>query len=371
MRPIFQTDFKIPENDEVPYEARQAALEHINASHQSRAKEIGSGAKKFLQIVEKRTKALEALLGSKKYQRLREFVNEQRTLYAEKFQPPGGAEISDEEIQGLRQQQREASLKFLRDINISPDQLQATNARSGKQTESLVSRPADDQTGQLVLPADVPESIRQRKSNPWTVKTPPYQGWEATASGWSYGYGSSANLYTDMSTGLSGSQNYLSNASAGDFDGALQLCDSTVAFWYKVPATGLIEVWVEGQVGEDTNVLTHWNEFGWSSCSTEQQNFLVMRIIGGGGKTYGAMRAALVVSFKKSALEGYWFNHFLPGGNIYWAQLFSDIPYKAGEWVIVQAGTRTSNFSKSDDVEIYSSLLYKWFIKSVWVDSTG
>src|SRR5918997_1566368 len=123
MRPIFQSDFKIPENDEVTYEARQAALEHISALHQSRAKEIGSSGRKFLQIVEKHTKALEALLGSKKYQRLREFVNKQRKLYAEKFQPPGGAEISDEEIQSLRQQQREASLKFLRDINISPDQL--------------------------------------------------------------------------------------------------------------------------------------------------------------------------------------------------------------------------------------------------------
>lgn len=372
MQPIFQSDFKIPENDEVPFEARQAVLEHIHASHQSSAKEIGSNARKFLQIVEKRTKALEDLLGRKKYQRLREFVNEQRRLRAEKSQPAPGAEISDEETNSLRQQQKESSLKFLRDINISVDQLQAINSRFGKQIESLVSRPSGDQMGQLVLPADIPESIRQHKTNPWTVKKPPYDGWENLVYSWKYGgYSLSCNFYVDMSTGLTGSYNYLAIQNPGDFDGAQLRCDSTIAFWYKVPVTGLLEVWIEGQVGENTNSLRHSDEFGWSECSTEQEDFLVMKIVGGGGKTPGKVRESLVCFSNKNALDGYWFNHFLPSGNIYWAQLFSDIPYKAGEWVLVQAGTRTNNFNKSNDVEIDSSLLYKWFIKSVWVDSTG
>lgn len=58
---------------------------------------------------------------------------------------------------------------------------------------------------------------------------------------------------------------------------------------------------------------------------------------------------------------------FVTPGGVYSAQLFTDGPVPANQWVLIRAGTRSSDGSITNDMEINSLSVFKWFLQAVHV----
>ncbi len=58
---------------------------------------------------------------------------------------------------------------------------------------------------------------------------------------------------------------------------------------------------------------------------------------------------------------------FLAQGGIFTARLFSDGPVPGNQFVEIRAGTRSNDGSITNDVEIHSLSVFRWFLQAVHV----
>jgi hypothetical protein len=58
---------------------------------------------------------------------------------------------------------------------------------------------------------------------------------------------------------------------------------------------------------------------------------------------------------------------FLTRGGAFAAQLFSDGPVAAGQWVMIRAGTRSDDWTMTNDMEIHSKSSFRWALERVRV----
>jgi hypothetical protein len=58
---------------------------------------------------------------------------------------------------------------------------------------------------------------------------------------------------------------------------------------------------------------------------------------------------------------------FLTPGGVYSAQLFTDGPVAANQWVQIRVGTRSTDGSITNDMEINSLSVFKWFLQAIHV----
>ena len=108
---------------------------------------------------------------------------------------------------------------------------------------------------------------------------------------------------------------------------------------------------------------------GWSSSRVDQNDYLTLKA---DGPTSDEWRKSRMSWFTEVGYtDGYWDNHYLTDGGTYWAHLFTDTAFSAGSWVWVQVGTWTNQYTFANDVSVTSEASFKWYINSVWVESTG
>src|SRR3990172_7989150 len=136
-----------------------------------------------------------------------------------------------------------------------------------------------------------------------------------------------------------------------------------------MPSTGLVEVWIEGQSAASHHHLSLYDEFGWSDSFAYQRNYLTLQTSDG---VPDEQKTSQMSWFSETGYsDGYWDTHYLSDGATYWAHLFSGVSYPSGSWVYIQVGTRTLNNCFANDVSVYSTIHFRWFIRSIWVESTG
>lgn len=371
METIYNSQSEVASHTEVPFEARHAVIEQMKASEQADIKQTGEQASTAIQIRQEHREQIQKIMGADKYEQLRAYIAEQKQNQAKSMLPPHGPDMSIEELAKLDEKRKKEALTYIRELGVNVNQLKALGEQTRKRLADLVP-PAPTEQGKpviLVLPDDVPSDIRAGKANPWTIVHPPYPGWAWSYNGWLSGFSFSPALFLNQTTGLVGNSDYLSDSDASDADVGYIEYLASVGFWYQMPSTGLVEVWIEGQSGSSHHHLSLWDEWGWSDSSTYQRNYLTLKATG--SSTSELRRSQMSWFYETGYTDGYWDNHYLTDGNIYWAHLFSDISFAAGSWVYVEVGMRNWNYCYANDVEVYSDVNFKWFIKSVWVESTG
>ena len=237
----------------------------------------------------------------------------------------------------------------------------------------------------MVAGADVPPAIRHYKTNPWTLRRPPYDGWNQfrfiSQNGTALNFVDHMPSTTDYINPVAGEVGsrfnvyHLSAAEVGDNDTANVRWYSAVGFWYRMPAAGLIEAWVESQSVVSRHFLMLDDLWGISDSSTDQNNFITLRTMEAGGPGHGtsdpesqALHSRMVWrSSEDRTLD----LSFLHRGDIVFSHHFSERVFAADTWVWVQIGTFSTLDVFADDMLVDTTMDFKWFIKSVQIRSTG
>jgi len=284
MQSQYQSQSPIPDRADVPFETRRAVTEGRLSTQLAEVRQVGEDARKMKSIVEENYHQVVNLLGADKYEKLRAYVRDQRRYRAEYFFPSGGPEMSKDEVNRFRREQREKSEAFLRQLGVDPKGLRSLAERKSARIREL-SPPHPTRDGKRVMilpPSQVPADIRAGKTNPWTLFSPPYASADGRSDGFADGFDFIPTALLDSRIGLVGNISYLRDSDASDNDyGYVKSC-MTVPFWYQMPAAGLIEVWIEAISKGSNHRLSLFDEFGWSDSMVNQHNYLTLNASVGG-----------------------------------------------------------------------------------------
>jgi hypothetical protein len=373
MKSEYQAQLHIPYQPQVPLEKQRAITEELVSTQLSEVRRTGEEAKKVSLINQEYRDQLVNLLGGDNYQKLRAFVKDQKRFKADLFFPPRGPEMSKAEVDQFRREQREKSGGILRELGVEVLTLQSLAKQAADRLQELTPPPMfrDGRRVMIQLLSEVPVEFLAHTHNPWIIVGPPY--------GWSWWYDGSTNgvnfiptLHLDAGIGLIGNVSALRDSNASDNDYAHIKFSTAVSFWYQMPTTGLIEVWIEAIEMSCHHNLTLIDEFGWSDSSVNQHNYVTLKASVGGSASE-LQRAEMSWFTESGHTEGFWDHRNLSDGATYWVNLVSDpsVILPAGSWVLVEVGTLNFHSCLANDVEIYSTMDFSWVIKSVIIRSTG
>jgi hypothetical protein len=365
----FTTDSQqfIPPKPEVPDTARLAVLGDLRAGQK---KELGDLSKKFSKIeaIEKDHQArLQKLFVRPGYPAFRKtLASFQEKLMDQVF--PAERHVSDKEMAKLLVERNRKAQEYLEKNGIKLGELRELNKKTRESIARIAKPPIDMHDGKpvhILKPEEVPVSIRTGKTNPWTIKTPPYDGWSWHYSGYLKGFSFIPTLFLNHSAGYIGSIDYLKDSSAGDFDYGYVSYDSQVSMWYKMPSAGILEVYVEAEPTFNLHYCSLYDEWGWSDSSVYQQNYITLQVNGGTIRTSWSS-----YWYEHGYTDGHWSNSYLQNGIPYWFHLYSTGAYAKDAWVLVKIGTRNWNDCFANDVSTYSEVDFRWFLKRVFIRVT-
>ncbi|MFQ5604326.1 MAG: hypothetical protein ACE5HS_13745 [bacterium] len=362
-----------PQPAKIPSEEYQAILERQKEDELNQLKRQGAHKRKVHEINKAHEDQLRKLFGSRKLERYRAYLANLRQCKADILLPPGNARDAHDKWQKIHLQHKAEASAFLRELEIDPQKIKELNLATQTQLQELVP-PTPKRDGKpvtILLPAEVPFSADEPADENATLVQPPYILELTDADqfiGDNFDYRPAYAL--NATTGLTGGSSTLVNSDAGDFDYATAHFDTMVAFFYQMPATGLLEVWIEAQSGLSRHRLNLSDEWGWSYASAHQKNYLALKATS--STQTSETRLCEMSRFDVSdETDGFWNISPLTDGNSYWAHLFSSVPFEEGKYVLVQVGVRNFHSSFANDVEVDSTMEFNWFLKSVRLKSTG
>jgi hypothetical protein len=206
--------------------------------------------------------------------------------------------------------------------------------------------------------------------NPWTTYGPPYPGWA-----WSCAWGKSDEpwypdfaRYLDAAAGQLGTYTHTHVDGADDSDYAYVDYRTAMRFWYRMPTAGMLEIWMKMQ--DIQTSYSGWlnDEWGWSDSACDQESYATLRMITPGP---GVFRKGTILDYRRTGTTASWGGDVAAPGVERWAHLFSADAYPAGTWCLVEVGTQEWNNFWTNDVSIHSAMTMRWFLKNVYVRSTG
>jgi hypothetical protein len=370
MATTFQSDSDIPPHSEVPDETRHRLAEGMLAHDLALAKQLHRGAARNAKLEDRYRSEVESLFGKAKYRQFRDYVQKARADEAAKRRASEELPISQEQKERRGQKRSAAADAYVEKLGVSIDKLRALNERWAKRVVPPW-KPDEKNLGRMVPERDVPREILKRKTNPWTVRTPPYEGWQWWR--WWEVYNNMwwddmrDDWWADPSTAMVGDYVGLANfGDATDWDWGWTKRIERVGFWYQMPAAGLVEMWVEAQVAFNQHHFDAWKEWGWSDWSFRQENAIAMAASGSSDGT-----GAWSVLEGRDIFNAHWDEHWRSTGDIRWSQYISDTSYARGDWVYVSAGNQNTMNAFGNDFETDCYMDFRWFIKSIHVHSTG
>jgi hypothetical protein len=304
------------------------------------------------------------IISNEKHAQLRKYMQKQDGKITDAIFPSGRLP-SDKQIEALKADRNKAALTYLKRNRIDLAKMRQAVSESEKAMARIMKRPVPRYKGkpiQIMRADDVPATIRKRRTNPWTVMAPPFDGWAWNYYGWRDGFKFTPTLYLDHAGGFMGNRNYLYDSDAGDWDDAFIAYHTQVGFWYKMPKAGILEVWVEARPTEAQHYCSLYDEWGWSGSSVYQYNYITLQV------NNGSLRQSRSSYWWESGYtDGYWNNRYLTINppTSYWHHLYSMESYAKDAWVFVKIGSRSTNSTYANDVRTYSEIDFRWFARSV------
>jgi hypothetical protein len=337
------------------------------------------------------------LMGKGKYQQLRQYMSEALARQSQQLTPPKGLDLSRDDIADLRRKRIEEGNAFLRKLGTTPEALGALNQRFHQQTQKASRLPDErkDNQGRAVDVKDVPARIRKHKTNPWTIRSAPFDGWNlfvwVTQNGDNLNYVSQSGWeadYTDYQAGIIGSKiNIYSFASSqtGDHDTANAHHYSSVGFWYQMDSAqaneadrrgGNVKVWIEAKALKTQRQVNSYRQWGWTANAwVDQNNYITLRATGDGdpdGPLLDIESKALISRMVlDSSGDANWNTWFPDPETISWTLHLSSKEFQANKWIWIQIGTESVMDIVTDDFMVDSTMDFKWSISSVQITSSG
>lgn len=376
-----------PPPPEVPEDAVRLIQEASRAYEQRQRAAREAQNRRLEDITETARARVREVLGADNWRSLREFLRAERLAFHDLLLPPEGLTLDFAEANRTR---KDRSTVFLEGLGASPERLReigreffadardilsfsdprlTTGFTSGKHLERWheirdhLVRWYEPVGG---IPPPPPGSLRLDPHRFFDFR-PPFDGFQ---TGWAVpletgGFRVACERALDPSAGLVGHDITLDIDSAGDVDAGCGTADTQVSFMFQAPAAGLVEVVILAQCGLGRHELRTEDEWGWSESSTTQRNFLMMHVVH--PNVTGPSFAEMSHFPYKTDASRFEQRENIPRGRDVFAQLFSDGPVPAGDFVEIRAGTRSHDCAFTNDVEIHSRSSFRWFLKSVLV----
>ncbi|MEA5597797.1 hypothetical protein [Rivularia sp. UHCC 0363] len=367
---MFNAGFDSEAIREVPSEAQEQAAKISLDIEQEELREAQSLSKKITSLNADYQKELRLIIGDRNLERYYEFrapLREKINDLEVKATPTvkGQAEIEEAQSQAVGKSQQ-----FLNEIGF--DMVRASKLREGynARLDEVVSQARGklEEPNYLILPEVM--SMEELKATPWVILDPAYP-----ADSFAYSSNRSDEpdnpvfwRYLNRSSGQLGSYTRNRVSGADDSDYAYVRYQTAMRFWYRIPDTGLTEVFMRLQAIDTAYSGSFNDEWGWSDARCEQMCSAYLRVITPGP---GAIRYGTILNYVRTGTSANWANQITAPGNERWANLFSTSSYNAGTWLLLEVGTEDWNYFRSNDVSIVSTMNMNWFLKQIYVRSTA
>lgn len=367
----------LPFDPDVPETARHQYAD-ADADHIRRTRKIGRALADQLGAVldRGRCQAID-LLGAETWVALRRRMREERLSFHDLLQPPAGLLV---DYDGAGAACKTNVQTFLDDLWVDTDTLRTIYRDVADGVDELL--PVVDAApgyATWLNPGELAEVRSDRTPgdtrSAWQTFRPPFAGYQESFDPFANGaFRVSRVHHRDERTGLAGHEVRLDNTDAGAFDNGWARVDTQVAFWFLPPRTGTVEAVVEARCGRGSHELRILDEWGTSDSRTSQKNYLMMHVVHGNvaGPSFGSMSRFLWTtadarSKSGTDVSGSVQREFLTPGGVYTARLFSDGPVPANQWVVIRAGTRSADAAITNDIQVNSLSVFRWFIQAVHV----
>ena len=363
-----RSNSQLPVEEGQPVEARAAVLERLASSSRAEVRRNARLARRLSYLDGQRQLELQEAIGGDRLTQLRRYLADQTDDFARRLEPPDDHPKMTERQRGqLIRNRHQGAASYAREVGLDLEAYSRINRRYAQRMTWPLPRARARRARFELVPGDqVPSDVLEGRGNPWTIKKPPYPGWW-----WSYnyfvdGFTFDPSRYLDQAAGLVGSSNYLYDSSAGDCDLGNAEHRTGISFWYYMPSTGFLDVWIQGQPGIAQHYLHLKDEWGWSNSWAYQYNYLTFQAVG--AQADDVQDSQMSYFWRSDYTSGNWNNTYLSELGTYWAHLNSDSTFPANSWVLIKIGTENHNSCYANDVKVYSEMKFKWFIKSVYVD---
>jgi hypothetical protein len=295
-------------------------------------------------------------------------MRDEQITFHKLLQPPEGLTADYDELNAARVA---AGQKFLAKIGVEISSLRDLYHRTAAaHAEVNVFPPAkpgfslETHHGQwidLVHPPEPPPDVHA-----FQIFTPPFPGWQSGFSGFGAPeFRVARQDFLDPAVGRVGHDLTLDDPDASGLDLGCGVADTQVAFDFKAPAPGLVEVVIEAQNELGLHTLHTEDEWGWSKSNTQQVNYLMMHVIHPSvtGPSFAEMSRITVDTDETTSVQ----REIFPRGGLFFADLLSDGAVQKDQVVEVRAGTHSLGYSVTDDVAIHSTSAFHWLLRSVQV----
>lgn len=205
--------------------------------------------------------------------------------------------------------------------------------------------------------------------NPWSHFSAPFvDEWGTSGSGTTRG-SASASHSENRASGAINCWSYTRAVGADDSDHGWTRAMSEVWVSFRMPAAGMVEIWASLQ-DVDTNMDGRLrDESGCSDGSVRQTCRAYLWTSGGGVERYQTIRDYQVNSDGENKT---WNIPLSAPGGFFYPHIFSSRSYVSGQWVTVAVGIQDdSSFSVNDMSVNPSRITSRYFVKDIWVRSTG
>ena len=356
---------------EVPPEARELA-ETLSRDYEQRQSKAADALDRAIAAAAERARAeIHDLVSPELRRAVRDLKRRERLVFQQRIQPPLDGRVTFDEANRLRK----ASVdEVLMGGGSSPQKIKAVARQYLRNIADLLDSRRHAKAKAIAVRFHKGILDEWRKGpivadpHRWFEFTPPFadgqEGFGVSRSPDAYRVAVNRHPAIDLSAGLVGHDVFIDIIDASDVDTAHGTADTQVAFWFQAPTAGLIEVLIEAQSGLALHHLGISDEWGTSDSDTHQNNYLMMHVL----HPNVTAPSLASMSFFSVATDGSntYDREFLTRGADFAAQLFSDGPVAADQWVMIRAGTG-DDWTMTNDMEIHSASSFRWFLKRISV----
>jgi hypothetical protein len=361
----YSSEHYLPYDPDIPDSARRQ-LDEVDGDYERRTRDDAVALAKKVNLVAERAKhRAREVLGAENWVALRRRMRDERIGFRDLLQPPAGLSADYNKLNAARKRNVQ---QFLTGIDVGTDKLRDIYRDASAGVRELLPAPdvrsgcVEWQNSERLTEAQTKPDMRSA----FQSFRPPFAGWQEGFNPFTTGAFRVSRVHIrDEFTGLAGQELRLDNNDASDFDNGWADVDTQIAFWFLPPATGAVELIVEARCGRGLHELRIMDEWGTSDSSTSQRNFLMAHVLhpNVSGPSFGLMSHFIWNTDDSDFVQ----REFLSPGGVFTAQLFSNGPVPANQWILIRAGTRSSDGSITNDMEINSLSVFRWIIQAVHV----
>jgi hypothetical protein len=355
----------------LPLKLQHAAIQHSIDQTKANFEKNKELSNLLEEIREKCTNEINALLGSKAKE-YGEFHEKSREI-ARTVQPlftatPEGSKVKS---QFQKTQLYEAN-KFVRSLGIDLKDVKSILSKYQEESKSIIEKARTVERSLKLEAGPIPTDVIQTDpDSPWHHIHPPYFYSHGEAyyvqSGSASAFGPFVSHYENYLTGEISclSQNYIHNA--GDHAYQMTLASSIILIYFQMPASGRLNIWTQLQCIESSYWGGLWNYFGYSDATSMQSSRYYMSV----GEQLGVQDADFrMLDYRRHTDDDVeWPGNMVMPNEYRTFNLVTDIPYPAGQWVLLSAGILDVEDAVCDDMTFFGETKNSWRLNGVWVSA--